>query len=50
VLSWQGAGFHLEANGTLVSGPVWADVPNGGTSPVTVPINGSIQFFRLANQ
>lgn len=49
VISWSGTGFHLEERASLTAGD-WADVPGGATSPVTLPITGFSQFFRLANE
>jgi hypothetical protein len=48
-LSWQGAGFRLQQRSSLTTG-AWADVPNGGTSPVTVPAGSGTMFFRLTNE
>jgi hypothetical protein len=53
-LTWNGSGFHLQAQtNTLSAGlsGVWSDYPNGGNSPVNVPVDGAngAVFFRLSN-
>ena len=45
--SWAGAGFKLQQSADLANPAGWSDVPNGGSSPVTVPIGSNNQFFRL---
>lgn len=50
--SWPGAGFKLQAQTNSLSVGLssnWGDYPGGGTSPVSVPMNGAngAVFFRL---
>ena len=49
LLSWSPAvsGFVLQASDRLGSAG-WANVPTGGTNPVSVPLNGARRFYRLA--
>jgi hypothetical protein len=47
-LSWSGSGFFLQQTADILAPTGWADVQNGGTSPVTVPIEATgSRFFRL---
>src|SRR5262249_25126710 len=49
VLSWPGTEYYLQQSATLnAQGPEWA--PMLGSSPMTVPMNGSMGFFRLCKQ
>jgi hypothetical protein len=47
-LSWSNGPvwFKLQSRSDLVSG-TWTNVVNGSNSPVTVPITGTNQFFRV---
>ena len=45
VLSWSTDEYHLQANPALDNAANWADLP--GTSPVTVPIDAQVRYFRL---
>jgi hypothetical protein len=45
ILSWTNAGYRLESTPLLGTGAVWTVLP--GSSPVTVTITNSTQFFRL---
>lgn len=47
VLSWTNASYHLQSAPALGTSAVWTNM--SGTSPVTVPIGSSSQFFRLIN-
>ena len=53
-VSWNGAGFHLQAQTNSMGvglGPIWHDYPGGASSPVFVPIvpaYGSV-FLRLVS-
>jgi hypothetical protein len=49
VLSWEAAGFRLQQRSSLSSG-AWANVPNGGTSPLTLPVGTGTLFLRLTNE
>lgn len=50
-LSWDNAGFVLQANSTLDNPAAWTDVPDGGTSPVTItPLASDNKFYRLRRQ
>jgi len=46
-LRWEGTGFVLQQNSSVSNSAGWTDVPNGGTSPVTVTIGAGNGFFRL---
>jgi len=46
-LSRTGVGFALQANTNPASLGGWADVPNGQTNPIVVPLTSSNQFYRL---
>jgi hypothetical protein len=48
MVSWSpaSAGFQLEATADL-TGAVWTAAPSG--NPVTLPITGAAQFYRLTN-
>lgn len=50
VLSWAVTGYKLQQNSSLTNPGGWTDVAGGGTSPVTVAIGASSQFFRLVTQ
>ncbi len=45
VLSWSGANYRLQGATSLSPNPIWINIP--GTSPVTVPASGPMQYFRL---
>jgi hypothetical protein len=49
-ISWDHTGKIQNTAQLKASGTVWTDVPNGGTSPITVPATGSAQFYRLLSQ
>ena len=48
-LSWTATGMFLQKTASLSSPVVWADVPGGSTSPVTVAIEPGAKFFRLSS-
>jgi hypothetical protein len=49
ILSWSnGVGYVLQENSDLNNPNGWETVPNGGISPVQVPISGEAVFYRLA--
>jgi hypothetical protein len=45
VLSWSTDEYHLQANPALNNATNWTDLP--GASPVTVPIDAQVRYFRL---
>lgn len=45
-LDWQETGFKLQEASEL-GNPQWTDVPNGGSSPVVLPLEGDESYFRL---
>jgi hypothetical protein len=49
IISWEGEGLRLQQRSSLTAGD-WADVPNGATSPVTLPIGEGTMFFRLSSE
>jgi len=46
-LSWASPDFVLQATTLLTAQPAWTDVPGGTNSPVTLPLTGTGQYFRL---
>lgn len=46
ILEWAAPGFRLQQNSDLNT-TNWIDVPDGNTSPVTLPIGQGNMFFRL---
>ncbi|MEW6155816.1 MAG: hypothetical protein AB1813_00185 [Verrucomicrobiota bacterium] len=47
VLSWESSGSILQQSDALGPNASWTDVPNGGTSPVTLTPDSTARFFRL---
>jgi hypothetical protein len=47
VLSWSASGYKLQENADLTNAQGWIDVPNGGSSPVTLSIGAGQKFYRL---
>ena len=48
-LSWDAAGYVLQKASSLGNPTCWFNVTNGQTSPVIVPLDGAIKFYRLAD-
>ncbi|MDB6041210.1 MAG: hypothetical protein JWM99_5051 [Verrucomicrobiales bacterium] len=49
-ISWDHTGKVQSTAQLKISGTAWTDLPNGGTSPITVTATGSAQFYRLLSQ
>ena len=49
-ISWQGTGFALQGASTLGPQADWSNLPGATNSPVTVPLDQNMHFFRLINQ
>jgi hypothetical protein len=48
-LSWDAAGYILQEISSLGSPGCWLNVTNGETSPVLVPLDAALKFYRLAD-
>jgi hypothetical protein len=46
-LSWTGVGFALQSNTNPATPAGWVDVPNGQTTPTTISLTSTNQFYRL---
>ncbi len=46
-LAWAATGFVLQENENVTNSAGWTNLPNGGASPVIVPIEAGQKFFRL---
>jgi Concanavalin A-like lectin/glucanases superfamily len=47
-LEWSGCGLILQENVDVADPGGWANVPNGDLSPVTVPLDATQKYYRLA--
>lgn len=49
-LSWDGEDFTLQQNPDVTDADGWTDVPEGDTSPVTLPLDQTMNYFRLISR